>query len=126
MYLYIFKRIKQFKTPNRPAAEWFNRFVHESIRVQDAYKLDESQLIVVYKRNVDTNQVIRRIVKGPCVYMLEANEWLHLFNWHTQDSENVGHMVHKREVVCENAQDASKLVPLTLKPDFFHYYVLKF
>lgn len=50
--------------------------------------------------------------------MIEPNEWLHEFNWHKQDKENLGHMIHSRA-----AETTPKIVPLTLKPDFFYYYV---
>jgi hypothetical protein len=83
------------------------------VQVKDALKLDDSQLIVVYNRNEKTKQVNRRIVKGPCVYMQSSNEWLHEFKWHSVDSENLGHLNFNGE----------KFNVLTIKPDFFHYYV---
>lgn len=109
----------------RPAIEWFNRFKHEYIRVSDCVKLDESQLVVVYRRDPATRQVSRRLVKGPCVYMIESNEWLHVFNWHKPDKENVGHMVHTRSTQDVAASIHALITPLTLKPDFFHYHVIK-
>lgn len=101
--------------------------MHEYIRVSDGIRLDDSQLVVVYKRDVESSnspqQVSRRLVKGPCVYMIESNEWLHVFNWHKQDKENVGHMVHSRNNQDVAASLNALITPLTLKPEFFYYYV---
>lgn len=78
------------------------------------FKLDDSQLLVVYSRDETTKQVQRRIVRGPCKFMPEPNEWLHEFKWHTQDKLNVGHLI-------SNDQNLFRII--TVKPDFFHYYV---
>ena len=78
------------------------------------YKLDDSQVIVVYNRDIATNDVNRRIVKGPCLFMPESNEWLHEFQWHAQDTENFGHLI----------SDGAKFQILTIKPDFFNYNVI--
>lgn len=86
-------------------------------------KLDDSQLVVVYRRDPVTRDVSRRLVKGPRVYMIESNEWLHVFNWHKQDKENIGHMVHARSTQDVAASIHALITPLTLKPDFFHYHV---
>ena len=97
----------------RPVSEWFNRFEHESIAVENGYKLNSSQIIVVYNQNAKTNEVTRKMVEGPCLFIPEANEWLHLFKWHSQDSKNFGHLI----------PNGSSFRILNTKPDFFHYYV---
>jgi hypothetical protein len=74
--------------------------------------VDEAELIVVYKRDSNSN-VVRRVVHGPCVFMPDATEWLHVFQWTGEDDAEVGHMV----------PDKAKFVMLKTKPDFFHYYV---
>ncbi len=99
---------------------WKNRFVHQQIWLKNAYILDDSQLIVVYTRLNKDDEVKRRIVRGPCVYMPLSNEWLHQFNWHTPDKENQGHLIHNSSV-NKNASPPCEI--LTVKPDFFHYYV---
>lgn len=96
-----------------PVAEWFNRFEHESISVENGYKLNSSQLIIVYNQNLKTNQVVRRVIEGPCLFIPDASEWLHQFKWHSPDSNNLGHLV----------KDGNEFRILTNKPDFFHYYV---
>lgn len=98
----------------RPTVEWFNRFMHESIGVRKGITLDQSQMIVVYNRDNESKEVKRKLVKGPCLYILEANEWIHEFKWHMQDLQNIGHM---------KLSEAASFTVLTLKPDFFHYHV---
>ena len=90
-----------------------NRFEHESIEVQNGHRLNESQMLIVYNRSSKTNEVIRRVISGPCFFVPEPNEWLHQFVWHAQDSENIGHLI----------QHANRFQILTNKPDFFHYNV---
>jgi hypothetical protein len=74
--------------------------------------LNESQVIIVYKR-VKPDEVVRRIVRGPCIFMPHSNEWIHQFSWHKQDSDKIGHLI----------RDAHHFQILTIKSDFFHYYV---
>ena len=76
-------------------------------------QLRSSQLIVVYARNNENNSVERRLVYGPCVYMLQPNEWLHKFIWHGQDPVNIGHLI----------PNSAKFSILTTQADFFNYHV---
>jgi hypothetical protein len=94
---------------------WFNRFEHNQIRLKTAFKLDESQLIIVYNRDPATNQVNRRIVRGPCVYVPLASEWLHEFVWHAEDKNHAGHVAFVPNGVKFNI--------LKTKPDFLNYNV---
>lgn len=96
-----------------PCMEWFNRFEHESITVKDLYQLNSSEIIIVYKRDSQTTTVDRRLCEGPCMFMPHSNEWIHEFNWHVMDQQNVGHLI----------KNDLKFEILTKKPDFFHYYV---
>ena len=108
----------QLEHKKGPVREWLNRFQHQSIRIKDAYKLDDAQLLVVYKRNEKTSEVNRRLVHGPCVFMPEANEWLHKFKWHTPDPAVKGHLIH-----AHRSDGDSGVEILTTRPDFIHYYV---
>ncbi len=99
-----------------PASEWLNRFQYQSIDVKDMYNLNLSQMIVVYSRDEKTNNVKRRIISGPCMFMLAPNEWLHTFQWHAQDNKLPGH-INPNGTIFEI---------LTVKPDFFHYHVTNF
>lgn len=96
-----------------PCMEWFNRFEHESITVKDLYQLNSSEIIIVYKRDSQTTTVDRRLCEGPCMFMPHSNEWIHEFNWHVMDHQNIGHLI----------KNDLKFEILTKKPDFFHYYV---
>lgn len=53
---------------------FLNRLEHESIYVRDGTKINANNVIVVYKRNPDQS-VERRIIKGPVVFIPEAEEW---------------------------------------------------
>ena len=46
----------------------------KSINVKDATRLDSNQMIVVYKR-VKAGSVERRVLKGPAIFVPEAEEW---------------------------------------------------
>ncbi len=70
-----------------PADLWFDPDEHESIDVQDATPIDAHQALVIYRRET-SNQVSRRILHGPSLYVPEANEWLHQFRWHGADPNN--------------------------------------
>lgn len=51
-----------------------NPLLFESIKVQEAKKIDANHMIVVYKRLKDSD-VQRRIIQGPTVFVPEAEEW---------------------------------------------------
>ena len=75
---YKLKLLKFFKCFNycyfRPANEWFNRLEHEYINIDNLFKLNASQMIIVYSRS-DKLEVDRRLVQGPCIFMPQPNEW---------------------------------------------------
>ena len=84
----------------------------------DAFKLAANEALVVYRESMTEteadlhcsstdgrklaadaagdkgsdrgNQVVRTIVKGPAVYIPEANEWVHTFSWHGSVSNGKG------------------------------------
>ncbi len=51
-----------------------NPLEYQSIEVLPATKIDANHVLVVYRKLKD-NHVERRIVKGPTVFMPEAEEW---------------------------------------------------
>ena len=93
-----------------PAAIFFDPCVHQLLEVQDAYKLAANEALVVYAENTTVSaaaaadgevptrvapvvatkrdsqegamSVVRRIVKGPAVFIPTASEWVHTFSWH--------------------------------------------
>lgn len=96
-----------------PCCIWKNRFEHEMIQVKESYKLDESQILVVYDRNQKKNEVSRRLVRGPGIFVPKSSEWIHTFSWHAEDPKHQGHLI----------PDSNKFEILNTKPDFFHYHV---
>jgi len=115
MFILLFKNnlVNVSRKCFRPLTVWFNRFQYESIQVKDSYKLDQSEMIIVYNRN-EKNDVRRRVVKGPCLFFPQANEWLHEFQWHHPDSNNFGYFVY----------DSTKFVVLKTQPEYLHYFVI--
>ncbi|XP_053401267.1 uncharacterized protein LOC123549498 [Mercenaria mercenaria] len=95
-----------------PCEIFFNPMLHENIYVMDALKLDANHMIVVYKRLKDST-VQRRIIQGPTVFVLEAEEWLHEFKWHGTDPENKTRMVPGKD----------KFNQLAVIPEQFYYNV---
>lgn len=61
---------------------------YSSIAVEKAILLEANQVLVVYTEHVNEidgergHQVTRRLVRGPEVFIPQANEWLHRFSWH--------------------------------------------
>lgn len=66
-----------------PASTWFDPVVLESIRTAPLLRLDANEAIVVY-RPVE-GRVVRRIERGPALFMPAPDEWLHHFSWHGAD-----------------------------------------
>ena len=71
-----------------PAAVWFHPIEHESIATEKALPLDANEAVVVYSQG-EQDQVSRRIVRGPALFMPASNEWLHEFSWHGSDAKGV-------------------------------------
>jgi hypothetical protein len=86
---YLSVRFKDGHTENirGPAAIWFNPVEHQSITTEEATPVDAHQALVIYRRDAD-EQVTRRVLYGPALYVPEANEWLHEFCWHGADPVN--------------------------------------
>ncbi|XP_069115144.1 uncharacterized protein [Argopecten irradians] len=95
-----------------PCEIFFNPLVYDSIEIKDATKIDANHLIVVYKRLKD-NDVQRRIIQGPTVFVPEAEEWLHQFSWHGCESSNKARMI----------PGLNQFTQLAVIPDQFYYNV---
>ena len=74
-YLVIKSVNGQIEHRRGPNVEWHNRIMYESIRVEKLMQLASQQVLVVYSRTSD-NDIERKIITGPCVYMPQPNEWL--------------------------------------------------
>ncbi|KAL4234685.1 hypothetical protein ACF0H5_006326 [Mactra antiquata] len=95
-----------------PCEIFFNPLLHEDIAVKDALKLDANHLIVVYKRLKD-DSVERKIIQGPTVFVPDAEEWLHEFQWHGTDPDNKTRMIPGKD----------KFKQLAIIPEQFYYNV---
>ncbi|XP_046570214.1 uncharacterized protein LOC124278529 [Haliotis rubra] len=95
-----------------PCEVFFNPLILDSIKTESALKLDANHMVVVYKRLKDSN-VQRRVIQGPVVFVPQAEEWMHMFNWHGSDLNNQGRMIPAHY----------KFTQLTVIPDQFYYNV---
>jgi len=66
-----------------PAAVWYDPVEHKSIAIEQALMIDSNEAVVVYLQ--DGQDVQRRVVNGPAVYVPTEDEWLHEFQWHGAD-----------------------------------------
>jgi hypothetical protein len=66
-----------------PAVFWRDPVEHLKVTVADAVPLDANEVLVVYRQQ--DGQVQRRIVRGPELFVPDAQEWLHEFRWHGAD-----------------------------------------
>lgn len=74
-----------------PKDIWFNPVAHQEIKIQKAFAIDANEAIVVYQREAE--QVSRRVLRGPQLYVPGADEWLHQFCWHGADPKD-----HRRKI----------------------------
>ncbi|XP_021369412.1 uncharacterized protein LOC110460686 [Mizuhopecten yessoensis] len=95
-----------------PCEIFHNPMMYDSIVTKDATKIDANHLIVVYKRLKD-NDVQRRIIQGPTVFVPEAEEWLHQFSWHGCDASDKTRMIPGH----------NKFTQLAVIPEQFYYNV---
>ena len=100
---YLSVKFRDGRTDHRrgPVALFFDPCVHETMGVQDAYKLGANEALVVYAESGEAaatdakparasnqgdqegaQQVQRRIIRGPSVFIPSASEWVHKFSWH--------------------------------------------
>jgi hypothetical protein len=85
-YLVIQHRDGRLVHQRGPAVVWQDPVEHASVHVADALTLDANEALVVYRQ--ENGQVQRRIVRGPEMFMPDAQEWLHEFHWHGDDPGN--------------------------------------
>ncbi|XP_064615579.1 uncharacterized protein LOC135479619 [Liolophura sinensis] len=95
-----------------PAVVYKNPLVHENVSISDGISLDANEVLVSYRIEEDCN-VQRHIHYGPMLFMQEASEWLHLFEWHGKDP------VSKTRKIPGQL----KFTKLRVIPDQFYYNV---
>lgn len=66
-----------------PAMAWFDPVTDLEIKVQDATQIDANEALIVYRKN--TTEVVRRVVRGPALFVPTPEEWVHQFSWHGTD-----------------------------------------
>lgn len=69
-----------------PTAIWFDPVTHLAIEVESATKIDANEALVVYRQQ-ETN-VLRRIIRGPALFVPTPQEWVHEFSWHGSDPKH--------------------------------------
>ncbi|MEM6886263.1 MAG: hypothetical protein AAF571_14660, partial [Verrucomicrobiota bacterium] len=84
-YLEVKRRDGEAENIAGPETVWFNPLEHSSIVIKEAVKLDANEALVVYRN--ESEKVIRRIVRGPALFVPRADEWIHQFRWHGSDAQ---------------------------------------
>lgn len=82
-YLVIRERNGRTEHRRGPVMEWLDPVMHESIEIRKALAVSANEAFVVYREL--EGSVERRVERGPGMYVLHPNEWLHTFQWHGAD-----------------------------------------
>lgn len=82
-YLVVEFRDGRIAHQRGPVVCWLDDVEHLKISIADAVPLDANEALVVYRQQ--EGKVQRRIVRGPELFVPEAQEWLHEFRWHGAD-----------------------------------------
>jgi len=69
-----------------PAAVWFDPIIHLEIKIEATTKIDANEALVVYQKN--DQDVTRRVVRGPALFVPTPQEWVHQFSWHGTDPKH--------------------------------------
>ncbi len=73
-----------------PADVWFDEREHLDVTCRDVMQVAAKEAVVVYSKPDEPEEVSRRIVYGPAVFVPEPGEWLHTFSWHASDGGSRG------------------------------------
>ncbi|CAL1545425.1 unnamed protein product [Lymnaea stagnalis] len=95
-----------------PCQVFHNHLEFRNCEKKHAQCIDANHLLVVYKR-LKGGEAQRRIIPGPAVFIPEAEEWPHEFQWHGTDPANKTRMV----------PGLNKFIQLPIIPDNFYYNV---
>ena len=87
-YLVIRKKDGTAEHLPGPVSVWFDPVVHHEIRLEEAKKVDANEALVVYRQTDAT--VLRRVIRGPALFVPTPQEWVHQFRWHGADAK-LGH-----------------------------------
>jgi hypothetical protein len=75
-----------------PDDVWLDPRKHVSVTKEEALQIASKEAVVVYSTD-EEDEVSRRIVHGPAMFVPKPGEWLHTFSWH--GSKMVGDSVRK-------------------------------
>lgn len=70
----------QYHIPG-PKEVWLDPRIHENIEKADALQIAGKEAVVVYTKD-DKDNLARRVIHGPALFVPNPGEWLHTFNWH--------------------------------------------
>jgi len=71
-----------------PITLWFDPRTHVEIQNQSAFQINTNEVLIVYRKNAETNEVTRNIINGPDLYVPSSTEWIHEFVWHGSDQKS--------------------------------------
>ena len=94
-----------------PASVWFDPVKFKQVQVAQAIPIDSHEAVVVYRRTDE--QVQRRVVRGPALFIPTEDEWLHEFRWHGADPRNPNRKI----------PSALKFVEVRVIPDQMYFDV---
>ena len=96
-----------------PTEMWFDPRVHQEITREDALQIAAREAVVVYSRpDAASEEISRRIVYGPALFVPEPGEWLHTFSWHGSKGGSQG---------VEKAANSLVFQKLWLMPDQMYH-----
>lgn len=87
-----------------PTVLWLDPVTMAEIRVEPLLKLDANEAIVVYRPTAAG--VVRRVERGPALFMPAPDEWLHRFRWHGADPRD-----HRRKQPGALEFDKLRVIP---------------
>ena len=98
-----------------PAELWRDPRQHLEITRQDGLQLAAKEAVVVYSKAEGADQITRRIVYGPSLFVPSPGEWLHTFSWHASRGGHKGVQKEPNALVFQK---------LWLMPDQMYHDVL--
>eukprot|EP00300_Choanocystis_sp_HF-7_P006715 c14863_g1_i2.p1 GENE.c14863_g1_i2~~c14863_g1_i2.p1 ORF type:complete len:407 (-),score=87.77 c14863_g1_i2:119-1339(-) len=81
-YLRIHKIDGVIQHKRGPCYTFENPLFEKSVTVCDGLRLSNTEAIIVYSHQAESNAISRRIINGPTMFFPEPNEFLHKFSWH--------------------------------------------
>lgn len=110
-YLAVERRDGRCENLGGPVSLWYDPVKHKAISVKKAMEIDSHEAAVVYRRTGE--QVERRVVRGPAVFVPTEKEWLHQFSWHGADPKRPDRKIPR----------ALRFVKLRVIPDQMYFDV---